>query len=108
MNHEHLVVPIEWDSTSGVWVLYPNATATSMTVYDTRFPLRMGPSASSTSCADFDSFVEKVFEPSLVEAVEIQPDLAKLHPGPTSVGFVQIDVGESTQQKYKCRFRGAK
>ena len=73
LNHGHLVVPIEWDSTSGVWVLYPTVTATSVTVYDTIFPLRMGPSASSTSCADFDSFVEKVFEPFLVEAVELQP-----------------------------------
>ena len=50
-------------------------TATSIVVYDTIVPLRMGPSASSTAFVDFDSFVERVFEPFLVEAVELQPSV---------------------------------
>ena len=44
----------------------------------------MGPSASSTSCADFDSFVEKVFEPFLVEAVELQPSHPAVPTAPES------------------------
>ena len=73
MSHGHLVVPIEWDSTTGTWILYPTVTATSIAVYDTIFPLRMGPSADSTVSADFDTFVDAVFEPYLTEAVELQP-----------------------------------
>ena len=62
-----------WGAASGGWVLYPTVTATSVIVCGTVFSLRMGPSAISTSCADFDSFSEKGFEPFLVEAVELQP-----------------------------------
>jgi hypothetical protein len=73
VSHGHLIVPIEWDSDNAVWILYPTVTATTVSFYDTIFPLRMGPSASGTVCADFDSFVESVFEPFLVEAVELEP-----------------------------------
>ena len=73
VSHGHLVIPIEWNSTTGTWILYPTVTATSIAVYDTIFPLRMGPSASSTVSADFDTFVDAVFEPYLTEAVELQP-----------------------------------
>ena len=73
VNHGHLVVPIEWDSAACTWTLYPTVTATSILVYDTIFPLRMGPSASSTASAEFDTFVERVFEPFITT-----PKLEKL------------------------------
>jgi hypothetical protein len=84
VNHGHLVVPIEWDSAASTWTLYPTVTATSILVYDTIFPLRMGPSASSTASAEFDTFVERVFEPFLVEAVELQPSVPDVPTAPES------------------------
>ena len=103
VNHGHLVVPIEWDSAACTWTLYPTVTATSIFVYDTIFPLRMGPSASSTASADFDTFVERVFEPFLVEAVELQPSVpdvptASESPAPSGAGEDEFTV-ESIKKK---------
>ena len=93
----------EWDSAACTWTLYPTVTATSILVYDTIFPLRMGPSASSTASADFDTFVERVFEPFLVEAVEIQSSVpsvpaASESPAPSGAGEDEFTV-ESIKKK---------
>lgn len=54
----HLVVPIEWDSDSDAWILYPVVTATTVKVYDRVYPLRMRPGKGSSK--GLDSFVEAV------------------------------------------------
>lgn len=97
VSHGHLVVPIAWDSVTLTWTLYPTVTATTVIVYDSIFPLRMGPSASPTPSVDFDSFTESVFEPYLVEAVELQPEqlTTPLAPAPsTSVSEVEGEQHE--------------
>ena len=73
VNHGHLVVSIQWDSVACTWTLYPIVTATSIVIHATIFPLRLGPSASSKTSAEFDSFDKTVFELLLVEAVGLQP-----------------------------------
>ena len=106
-NHGNLVVPIEWDSAACTWTLYSTVTATSTFVYDTIFPLRMGPSASSTASVGFDTFVERVFEPFLVEAVELQPSVpdvptASELPAPSGAGEDEFTVESIKMSRRRC------
>ena len=101
VNHGHLVVPIEWDPAACTWTLYPTVVATSIVVYDTVFPLRMGPSASTTASVEFDSFVERVFEPFLVEAVELQPSVSDIPTASESPTSSETGEDEFTVERIK-------
>ena len=73
----HLVCPIEWDSKTGLWIVYPVVTSTTVKVYDRVFPLRMGPKAgSSVSAPAFEEFVERCFNPikGMLEQEEVELD----------------------------------
>ena len=108
VSHGHLVVPIAWDTVTLTWTLYPTVTATTVIVYDSIFRLRMGPSASPTPSVDFDSFTESVFEPYLLEDVELQSEqlTAPLAPVPsTSVSEVEGEHHEVERiKKRRVRF----
>ena len=63
-------------------------TATLIVVYDTTFPLRMGPSASSTASVEFDSF-------------ELQPSVPDVPTAPESSTPSGIDGDEFTVESIK-------
>jgi hypothetical protein len=73
----HQVCPIEWDSKSGLWIVYPVVTSTTVKVYDRVFPLRMGANVKGkNNTPQFEDFVEKCFSPMqhIVESSEHTDD----------------------------------
>ena len=64
----HWVVPIHWDVEQQAWVLGEVVTATTVRVYERVKPLRMQPRKGQYGSQEFDTFVDKVFNPMLIAA----------------------------------------
>ena len=61
----HWVVPITWDVEQQSWILGQVVTATTVRVYERVKPLRMQPKKGQYGSQEFDTFVDKVFNPML-------------------------------------------
>ena len=71
----HWVVPITWDVEQQSWILGQVVTATTVRVYERVKPLRMQPKKGQYGSQEFDTFVDKVFNPML--RVTEQPEGAE-------------------------------
>jgi hypothetical protein len=72
----------------------------------------MGTSASSTGSADFDTFVERVFEPFLDEAVELQTSVPGVptiseSPAPSGAGEDEFTVESIKRKRVRLDHGGA-
>ena len=50
----HVVVPIDWDSSSQMWVLHRSQHVVDVKVYDSVFPLRKVPPGGTVGSQDFE------------------------------------------------------
>jgi hypothetical protein len=89
------VVPIEWDSEQQAWILHEVVTATTVRVYETVYPLRMGPKKGKYGSQEFDSFVDKVFHPLIQSELEEE----SVETEEESEGMVEAEegAGEGTE-----------
>ena len=65
-----LVCPIEWDSEKQAFIIHEVVDAMTVRVYDTVFPLRMKPRKGKYGSQEFDTFIDRVFNPRLETALE--------------------------------------
>ena len=100
----HWVVPIHWDVEQQAWVLGEVVTATTVRVYERVKPLRMQPKKGQYGSQEFDTFVDKVFNPMLIAAdSEVQqPEGAETQvPQSEEAGTGHPETeGESSQPEY--------
>ena len=61
-------MPIHWDVEQQACVLGEVVTATTVRVYERVKPLRMQPEKGQYGSQEFDTFVDKVFNPMLIAA----------------------------------------
>ena len=61
-------MPIHWDIEQQAWVLGEVVTATTVRVYERVKPLRMQPKKGQYGSREFDTFIDKVFNPMLIAA----------------------------------------
>ena len=86
----HWIVPISWDMRTDTWFLHEPAIATTVSVDDTVFPLRLAPKTDADA-TKFEAFVDKFDPPTNAHASAGIPEAASTDS--TAVYEIEAIVG---------------